>query len=135
MSPMTGGGMPRPGPAALAAFQALVPEAAGVTTRPMFGNQAAFVNGNMFAGLFGDALFVRVDNEDRDRLLAAGGSAFEPMPGRPMRGYTCLAPGWQAAPEQAGEWVSRGLAHTSGFPSKLKAPARGRGGSRPLRSR
>jgi hypothetical protein len=127
--------MPRPGPAALAAFQALVPEAAGVTTRPMFGNQAAFVNGNMFAGLFGDALFVRVGDEDRDRLLAAGGSAFEPMPGRPMRGYTCLAPGWQAASEQAGEWVSRGLAHTSGFPSKLKAPARGRGGSRPLRSR
>ena len=49
-----------------------------------------------------------------------------------MRGYTCLAPGWQAAPELAGEWVSRGLAHTSGFPSKLKAPARGRGG--PARS-
>ena len=64
MSPMTGGGMPRPSPAALAAFQALVPEAAGVTTRPMFGNQAAFLNGNMFAGLFGDALFVRLDAEE-----------------------------------------------------------------------
>jgi|GEM_PF-4688869 hypothetical protein len=45
-----------------------------------------------------------------------------------MRGYTCLAPGWQAAPEVAGEWVSRALAYTSGIPSKLKAPARGRGG-------
>ncbi len=130
MSPMTGGGMPRPSPAALAAFQALVPEAAGVTTRPMFGNQAAFLNGNMFAGLFGDALFVRVDAEDRDRLLAAGGSDFVPMPGRPMRGYTCLAPDWHAVPAAAGEWVSRALAHTAALPPKAQTP-RARGGARP----
>jgi len=31
----------------------------------MFGNQAAFVNGDMFAGLFGDRLFVRLSDEDR----------------------------------------------------------------------
>ena len=130
MSPMTGGGMPRPSPAARNAFQALVPEAVGVTTRPMFGNQAAFLNGNMFAGLFGDALFVRVDAGDRDRLLAAGGSDFAPMPGRPMRGYTCLAPDWQAAPEAAGEWVSRALAHTAALPPKAAA-SRARPRSRP----
>jgi len=114
--------MPRPGPGTISAFRSLVPETAGVTTRPMFGNLAAFVNGNMFAGLHGDALFVRIDEEDRQRLLAIGGSDFEPMPGRPMRGYTCLAAGWQSAPEVAREWVDRALAHTSPLPTKVSRP-------------
>jgi TfoX/Sxy family transcriptional regulator of competence genes len=122
--------MPRPSAAALAAFQALVPDVVGVTTRPMFGNQAAFLNGNMFAGLFGDALFVRVGGEERDQLLAAGGSDFMPMPGRPMRGYTCLAPDWRAAPEAAGEWMRRALAHTGALPPKAAA-SRARARSRP----
>ncbi|MGP8161575.1 MAG: TfoX/Sxy family protein [Candidatus Dormibacteria bacterium] len=132
MSPMPGGGMPRPSPAAVSAFQSLVPDASGVTTRPMFGNQAAFVNGNMFAGLFGDALFVRVDEDGRQLLLASGGSDFEPMPGRPMRGYTCLAAGWQSAPEVAGGWVRRGLTYTAALPAKAKA-SRGRGGAKAAR--
>jgi TfoX/Sxy family transcriptional regulator of competence genes len=117
---MASGGIPRPSAAALAVFRSLIPDVAGVTTRPMFGNQAAFLNGNMFAGLFGDALFVRIDEEGREMLLAVGGSDFAPMPGRPMRGYTCLAPGWQAAPEVAGDWVRRALAHTATLPAKAR---------------
>jgi TfoX/Sxy family transcriptional regulator of competence genes len=129
MSPMPGGGFPRPSAEAAAHFRSLVPDAAGVTIRPMFGNAAAFVNGNMFAGLFGEALFVRVDDGARDRLLASGGSAFEPMPGRPMRGYACLAPGWQSATEAAGEWVARALEHTAALPVKPSASG-GRGGAK-----
>ncbi len=126
MSPTTGGGMPRPSAAALSAFESLIPAAAGVTSRPMFGNQAAFVNGNMFAGLFGEALFVRVDDDSRRRLLATGGSDFEPMPGRPMSGYTCLAPDWRSALPAAGEWVERARGFTAALPPKASAP-RGRG--------
>jgi hypothetical protein len=129
MSPMPAGGMPRPSEGALAAFQSLVPDVAGVTARPMFGNRAAFVNGNMFAGLFGDALFVRVDSDGRQRLLAEGGSDFEPMPGRPMRGYTCLAPGWELAVGPAREWVDRALTYVAALPPKSGAP-RGRGGAK-----
>ena len=126
---MPAGGMPRPSEGALAAFQSLVPDVAGVTARPMFGNRAAFVNGNMFAGLFGDALFVRVDSDGRQRLLAEGGSDFEPMPGRPMRGYTCLAPGWELAVGPAREWVDRALTYVAALPPKSGAP-RGRGGAK-----
>ena len=126
MSPMSEGGMPRPSAAVLSTFLSLVPDAAGVTSRPMFGNRAAFVNGNMFAGLFGDALFVRVDPDGRQSLLASGGSGFEPMPGRPMRGYTCLAPDWQSALQAAGEWVDRALAYAAALPPKASGP-RGRG--------
>jgi len=64
MSPMT---MPKPSEQAKAAFQKLVPPDPNVTTRPMFGNLAGFVNGNMFCRLLGEDLFVRVSDEDQAR--------------------------------------------------------------------
>ena len=98
MSPMASGGIPRPSAAALAVFRSLIPDVAGVTTRPMFGNQAAFLNGNMFAGLFGDALFVRIDEEGREMLLAVGGSDFAPMPGGRCAGTPALPPAGRQRP-------------------------------------
>ena len=52
--------MPKPSAMSKALFESLVPGDPRVTVRPMFGNVAAFVNGNMFMGLFGDELFVRL---------------------------------------------------------------------------
>ena len=60
MGRMAPGSMPRPSEQAKAAFSALVPAEPEVTLKPMFGNLSAFVNGNMFAGLFGEDLFVRL---------------------------------------------------------------------------
>jgi hypothetical protein len=40
--------MPKPGPAAKELFLRLLPAAPGVTQRPMFGQLAGSVNGNMF---------------------------------------------------------------------------------------
>ena len=110
--------MPRPGDEAKEAFRALVPEDKAVTTRPMFGNLAAFVNGNMFAGLFGDDLFVRVGDAARASLLAKGGRDFEPMPGRAMKGYVVLPPGWRRTPKEAAKWITTALAATSKLPAK-----------------
>jgi TfoX/Sxy family transcriptional regulator of competence genes len=58
----------------------------------MFGGPAYFVNGNMFAGVLGEQLMVRLDADDRAELLDAdpGAVPFEPMPGRPMREYVTL---------------------------------------------
>src|ERR1700730_15630526 len=92
MSPMT---MPKPSEQAKAAFQKLVPPDPAVTTRPMFGNLAGFVNGNMFCGLFGEDLFVRVSDDDQTKVRKQGGRAFEPMPGRAMTGYVVVPAGWQ----------------------------------------
>ena len=39
-------------PELVAAFAAAVPQAPGVVQKPMFGCPCAFVNGNMFTGLF-----------------------------------------------------------------------------------
>ena len=45
--------IPKPTEADRERFTSLVPDAPGVEVKPMFGNLGAFVNGNMFMGLFG----------------------------------------------------------------------------------
>jgi TfoX/Sxy family transcriptional regulator of competence genes len=75
----------------------------------MFGNVGAFVNGNMFCGLFGAELGVRLtDPGDRTRLVEAGGGPFGPNE-RPMSGYLALPASWRDEPDQstAREWVAR----------------------------
>lgn len=119
------GPMPKPAEAAKTAFVALVPTYAGVSTRPMFGNQAAFVNGNMFAGLFGDRLFVRVSDADRATLVQEGGSDFEPMPGRAMKSYTVLPERWIADTEGSSRWVEAAFQFTAALPAKEKKPKKG----------
>jgi TfoX/Sxy family transcriptional regulator of competence genes len=99
-------------------FRSMVPEHPAVTVRPMFGNLSAFVNGNMFMGVFGTALFVRLPEEDQEAILEAGGALFEPMPGRPMRGYMLLPSVWRDEPERVHEWVSRSLGWAEELPPK-----------------
>src|SRR5207249_2191594 len=76
--------IPKPDEEAKEFFRSVVPEEPDVAIRPMFGNVSGFVNGNMFMGLFGNGLFLRLPDGERDQVMAGGGSSFEPMPGRPM---------------------------------------------------
>jgi TfoX/Sxy family transcriptional regulator of competence genes len=124
MSPMS---LPKPSEQAKAAFQKLVPGDPAVSTRPMFGNLAAFVNGNLFCGLFGEDLFVRVSDADQAKIRKQGGKAFEPMPGRAMTGYVMVASGWQKKPDASRALVVTALAWSRALPAKDKkkpAPAR-----------
>jgi TfoX/Sxy family transcriptional regulator of competence genes len=114
------GPMPKPSEQAKAAFTRLVPGDPAVTMRPMFGNLAAFVNGNMFAGLFGEDLFVRLPDDESERVVKQGGRSFEPMPGRAMRGYVTVHGSWQSKPDSARGWVARALALTRELPAKTQ---------------
>ncbi len=116
--------MPKSTAGATAAFLLLVPEGPSVTTRPMFGNMAAFVNGNMFAGLFGDQLFVRLPDVEREKLKKQGGKDFEPMPGRAMTGYVCVAAGWQAKPAPARASIAQAFQWTGQMAAKKPAGAK-----------
>src|ERR1700740_2321741 len=98
--------MPKGSSEAAEAFRALVPPSDAVRVKPMFGHLAAFVNGNMFAGVFGEDLFVRVAEDDRAAILAGGGHDFEPMPGRPMRGYVVLGAGWREDRDNTERWIA-----------------------------
>jgi len=102
-------------------FRSILPEDPRITIRPMFGNISAFVNGNMFAGLFGNDLFVRVSEESRKELLEKNGaSLLEPMKGKPMKDYVVIPKAWRNQPETMRLWVTRSLDWTSKLPPKKK---------------
>jgi len=71
-------------------FRDLVSGLESVEVRPMFGSVGAFVNGNMFAGLFGDDIGVKLDPAGLAELTDLPGSGpFGPAE-RPMGGYRSL---------------------------------------------
>jgi TfoX/Sxy family transcriptional regulator of competence genes len=114
--------MPKPSEADKDRFRALVPERPDVAVKPMFGNLGAFVNGNMFAGLFGAAVGVKLSKDDLAELEAVEGSApFGPAE-RPMGGYLALPQEWVEKPELGEPWVERALAHVSTLPAKVSKP-------------
>jgi TfoX/Sxy family transcriptional regulator of competence genes len=111
--------IPRPDPVSIDLFKSLVPDDPQVTIKPMFGNISAFVNGNMFFGLFGNDLFVRLSSADQQELLGKkGASNLEPMKGRPMKDYVIMPRAWKEDSEMIRAWVSRSLAWGSKLPKK-----------------
>ncbi len=123
MPPMERGTkMPRPTEQAKAAFSALVPDEPAVTLKPMFGNLSAFVNGNMFAGLFGEDLFVRLPDSEIAAVKRQGGRDFEPMAGHAMKGYVVVPGTWRAKPAPAVVLIKRSLALTRAMPAKAAKP-------------
>ena len=99
-------------------FASIVPDHPAVAIKPMFGQLSAFVNGNMFMGIFGEDVLVRLPEADRETVIAAGGSVFEPMAGRPMREYVVLPEAWRDDVPRIEEWAARALDHAEELPPK-----------------
>ena len=98
------------------AFAAAVRDLPGAEPRKMFGFPAAFVNGNLFTGLFEDRWFVRLSDEDRVALQGEGGESFEPMAGRPMKAYVELPAEILANAPARDRWLRRSLEHAAALP-------------------
>lgn len=110
--------MPKHSDEAKAHFRSLITEAPGVEIKPMFGSVGAFVNGNMFAGLFGDAVGVKLDDAGLDELRALPGSGpFGPAE-RPMNGWLALPADLSDADKSA--WTDRARDHIATLPPKAK---------------
>jgi len=103
-----------------ARFRDLVPEAPGVEVKPMFGSLGAFVNGNMFAGLFGPSIGVKLDPESLEELRGIDGSGPVGPEERPMGGYLSLPA--SLSDEEAAAWVDRAREHIAALPPKVKKP-------------
>jgi TfoX/Sxy family transcriptional regulator of competence genes len=121
---MAQGSLPKPSEEAKAAFSELVPAGPAITLKPMFGNLSAFVNGNMFCGLFGEDLVVRLPEAEITAVKKLGGRDFEPMTGRAMRGYVVVPRTWRAKPAPATVWIKRALAVTRTLPAKPRKQGR-----------
>jgi TfoX/Sxy family transcriptional regulator of competence genes len=115
--------IPRPTDGDKARFRALVPADPRVEVKPMFGNLGAFVNGNMFMGLFGPDIGVKLPDESAREVLAVGGGPYGPAD-RPMAGYVTLPAVMTGA--QAGAWAEKALDHIGALPPKQRKPQKPR---------
>jgi len=107
----------------VARFHEAVAGIEGVEVRKMFGFPAAFVGGNMTAGLHQDTYMVRLADAERSERLAEGWTLFEPMPGRTMREYVALPTEVAADVEATRHWIERAAAYVRTLPPKApKAP-------------
>ena len=88
--------------------------------KKMFGYPAYFVNGNMFTGIHGDKLFLRLSDSDGVNIMkdCKGVSAFEPMPGRAMKGYVVLPKPIYSDDKLFGEWLNKSINYASSLPPK-----------------
>jgi len=99
------------------AFDAALPKDA--ERRKMFGYPAAFVNGNMAAGLHRDDLVLKLDEKNRDALMKAGGKPFVVM-GRTMKEFVVAPAEMRDKPSELKKWISRSIAFAASLPPKAK---------------
>lgn len=103
-------------------FRRVVPDRPGVVVKPMFGNLGAFVNGNMFAGLFGSTIGVKLSAEDKELLESSERTVPFGPAGRPMGGYTGLPEVWNEEGDgddtRARAWAEKALGYVATLPAK-----------------
>lgn len=121
--------MPKASDADKERFRLAVPDHPDVVVKPMFGNLGAFVNGNMFAGLFGPTIGVKLADGDREVLEGSERTVpFGPAE-RPMGGYTGLPEVWNEEGDgddaRVRAWISKAYGYVATLPPrapKAKAP-------------
>ena len=101
-----------------ARFEAGVAGIEDLEQRQMFGYPAAFIGGNLTTSLHRESWIVRLPDAERAELVDAGWSEFEPMPGRPMRGYVVMPDEVATDPQQARTWVERAASYVRTLPPK-----------------
>lgn len=114
--------MPKPTDADKERFNRLVPDDPRVETKPMFGNLGAFVNGNMFMGLLGADVGVKLDETSLAEVSAMDGAGPFGPGERPMGGYVSLPPDVADDPARAAPIVGKALEHVGALPPKAKKP-------------
>ena len=105
-------------------FRAALPKKA--TTKNMFGGIAAFVNDNMFGGLFARSIFVKLAPEDvEDALALDGAEPWDPMGnGRVATDKVLLPESVMDDTSEMKMWLQRAFDHVATLPKKpAKKPA------------
>jgi len=90
------------------------------TRRLTFGYPCLYVGGNMVSGLYESSWHVRLGPAETAELMRLDGAGpFEPMPGRPMTGFTLLPPAVVDDDTAIRAWVGRAVAHGTTMPPKV----------------
>src|SRR5262249_23179384 len=104
-------------PQMVALFARAIGGLPGVEQRTMSRSPAAFVNGNMFGGLFQDGMMLRLSEEDR---RASGAPPFEPTPGRPMREYITVPDPMLRSEALLVSWLRKSHAYAASLPPRSR---------------
>ena len=103
----------------VAFFQEAIKFLPGAEPRQMFGYPCAFVNGQMFTGLFEDTLFLRLSEADRLAFRALDGARpFEPVAGRPMREYSVAPAAMLQNLPELDAWLAKSFNYAKSQPPK-----------------
>lgn len=88
--------------------------------KKMFGCPCSFINGNMFAGVVEDYIFLRTGQRMRDEILGKyPGSTFAPR-GRIMKEYITIPAAILGDRPTLLELINRAYLETSALPPKIK---------------
>lgn len=96
----------------------------GVTEDEMFGSAAWLVNGNPACGTVGDALLVRVDRGERDRLLAEEHVRPMSRKGRTITGFVTVDSAAIADDAELARWIDMAAGYAAWLPPKEPGRAR-----------
>src|SRR5258708_22086348 len=106
-------------------FTQVAPVAADVEMKKVFSYPACFVNGNMFAGLHGNMMILRLPEPARQRFIETCNAAiFEPMPGRPMKEYVVIPDDVRQDSAALAGWIDEALRYGRTLPPKEKKEAK-----------
>lgn len=90
--------------------------------RNMFGFPAYFINNNMFTGTFEGNLFIRLSEEDREKIMEnyKRVKPFEPMSGKPLKEYVVLPKVLYNNKKSFSKWLEKSVGYVSSLPPKEK---------------
>lgn len=93
----------------------------------MFGADVWFVNGNMFAGVFGDGMILRLSDEDGLSIKREipGTGVFSPNERMVMHEYTFIPSAVLDDLNKIESWIERSYGFTAALP--VKEPKKGKG--------
>src|SRR3954451_9279465 len=76
-----------------------------VTSRPMFGGHALYWHETIFGIVFGDRLYLKVDDRSKADFLSRGMGPFRPNERQTLRSYYEVPPDVPGNPEALLSWV------------------------------
>jgi TfoX/Sxy family transcriptional regulator of competence genes len=96
--------------------------------RKMFGADVWFVNGNMFMGVFGEGLFMRLSDEDGQAIKKEfpGAGVFSPTERTVMSEYVSVPVSSLDDLGKLEGWIERSHALVGSMPTKLPKKKKGR---------
>ena len=113
--------MEKSSPELIEFFTNALPRDPDVEHKKMFGYPTCFVKGNMFTGLHGSSMTLRLGEEKRQEFIGNyNAHLFEPMPGRPMREYVVVPTEVLADTGLLAIWLQESLTYVRSLPIKEK---------------